>query len=94
MAKPKDVKHGASSVKPKAKDAPKVKKSEPTPAGKVKEDLDDERKWKAESALETLARAEEHKRDKDLMRDVKSVRDRKVRDLANVTVETAPKLPR
>lgn len=32
-----------------------------------------ERRYRAESALETLTRAEEHKKDKALMKDVKAV---------------------
>lgn len=95
MAKaPKDVKGGASDAKKVMKKGPKVETKEPSPKAKEKADLADERKWKAESALDTLTRAEEHKQDKALMRDVESVRSDKMRALANVKCETAPKLPR
>lgn len=39
----------------------------------AKEDEARERRWRAESALETLTRAEEHKKDKALMKDVKAI---------------------
>lgn len=40
-----------------------------------------ERKWKAEDALRDLERAEEHKRDKALMKDVKTLAKDKIKCL-------------
>lgn len=56
-----------------------------------KTDYDDDRKWKAEDALRTLSRAEEIRRDSGLMRDVEQCRKDKMRDLASIKVEIAPK---
>ena len=52
--------------------------------------MDDERKWKCESALRTFEEAEKHKADPDLMRDVAKMRDKKVKDLAKIEIEVAP----
>ena len=43
-----------------------------TIAKRTHEDEARERKWRAESALEDIERAEKHKRDKSLMKDVKA----------------------
>lgn len=43
-----------------------------------------ERKWKAEDALRDIERAEGHKRDKDLMKDVKSLAKEKVKSLNKI----------
>jgi hypothetical protein len=43
-----------------------------------------ERKWRAESALDTLTRAEEIKKDAGLMRDVKKVADTRVKAVESV----------
>lgn len=51
----------------------------------------DGRKYRAEDALRTLARAEEIRRDGALMRDVETCRRDKMRDLASIKVEVAPK---
>ena len=58
-------------------------------AGAPSINRDDERKWKAEDALRTLTRAEEHKGDKDLMRDVAKMRDEKMKELAKVKIEVS-----
>lgn len=50
-----------------------------------------ERKWQAEDALRTLTRAEEIRSDRDLMGDVEKCRREKMRELAAIKVETAPK---
>jgi len=49
-----------------------------------KEDEDRERRWKAESALETIQRAEQHKKDKMLMRDVKAMAKEKMAAMKKV----------
>ena len=43
-----------------------------------------ERKWRAEDALKDIERAEGHKRDKDLMGDVKKLAKEKVKSLNKV----------
>lgn len=43
-----------------------------------------ERKWKAEDALRDIERAEQHKRDKALMSDVKKLAQDKVKSLKNI----------
>lgn len=53
--------------------------------------MDDERRYMAEDALRTLTRAEEIRRDAKLMEDVARCRDDKMRDMAAVKVETAPR---
>lgn len=52
---------------------------------------DDERKWRAEDALRTLERAEEVRADRGLMRDVEACRQDKMRKLADIKVEVAPR---
>lgn len=54
-------------------------------------DKDQERKWQAEDALRTLTRAEEVRGDMDLMKDVEKMRREKMRELASIKVEVAPK---
>jgi len=51
---------------------------------------DDDKKWRAEDALRTLTRAEEIRGDKALMKDVERCRQEKMRELAQIKVETAP----
>lgn len=43
-----------------------------------------ERKWRAEDALRDIERAENHKRDKQLMSDVKKLAQDKVKSLKNI----------
>lgn len=43
-----------------------------------------ERKWKAEDALRDIERAETHKRDKGLMRDVKCLAKDKIKSLGKI----------
>lgn len=52
---------------------------------------DDDKKWRAEGALRTLTRAEEIRSDQSLMKDVERCRQDKMRELAAIKVETAPK---
>lgn len=52
---------------------------------------DDDKKWRAEDALRTLTRAEEIRSDQSLMKDVERCRQDKMRELAAIKVETAPK---
>lgn len=52
---------GAAKDKPKLTDSPK-----PTMAA-------DERKWRAEDAMRTIMRADEHRKDSKLMSDVKKL---------------------
>lgn len=51
----------------------------------TKEDKARERRYRAEDALNTLTRAEEIKRDKGLMRDVKACAQAKMKELSSVT---------
>ena len=53
--------------------------SEASIARRSKEDEARERKWKAEDALRDIERAEGHKKNKELMRDVKSVAKDKIK---------------
>lgn len=48
-----------------------------------------ERKWRAEDALRTLADAEKVKRDPKLMADVEKARKAKIADLNSIKVETS-----
>lgn len=59
----------------------KIVHDEPTPA---RTDEARERKWKAEDALRDIERAEQHKRDKDLMRDVKGLAKEKMNSLKKI----------
>lgn len=43
-----------------------------------------ERKWKAEDALRDIERAETHKQDKALMKDVKCLAREKIKSLGNI----------
>lgn len=43
-----------------------------------------EKIWRAESALRTITQAEEHKRDPGLMRDVKRIATQQIRSLSKV----------
>lgn len=52
---------------------------------------DEDKKWRAEDALRTLTRAEEIRGDKALMKDVERCRQEKMRELAAIKVETAPR---
>lgn len=68
--------------------APKAPKGNgPRVSGK----MDDDRKWRAEDALRTLQRAEEVRNDSGLMKDVERCRQEKMRQLADIKVEVAPK---
>lgn len=51
----------------------------------------EDKKWRAEDALRTLTRAEEIRGDKSLMKDVERCRQEKMRELAAIKVETAPR---
>jgi hypothetical protein len=55
-----------------------------TPMTSTKSDDARERKWKAEDALRDIERAEQHKRDKALMSDVKKLAQDKVKSLKNI----------
>lgn len=50
---------------------------------------EEDKKWRAEDALRTLTRAEEIRGDKALMKDVEACRQEKMRELANIKVETS-----
>jgi hypothetical protein len=50
----------------------------PAPYKPTKQELDRERRWKAEDAMRDLERAEGHKKDKDLMADVKQIASEKI----------------
>lgn len=52
---------------------------------------EEDQKWRAEDALRTLTRAEEIRGDQSLMKDVEKCRREKMRELASIKVETAPK---
>ena len=64
---------------------PKSNLSQSVEVNEAKPDKDNEalreRRWKAESALETLQRAEEHKKDKGLMKDIKNLAKEKMNGL-------------
>lgn len=64
---------------------------EPQMAKKAEAYPDDDKKWRAEDALRTLTRAEEIRGDQSLMKDVERCRQEKMRELAAIKVETAPK---
>lgn len=51
----------------------------------------EEMRWKAEDALRDLTRAEEHRRDPKLMAEVDKMRREKMRALADIKCEVAPK---
>lgn len=51
---------------------------------------DDARKWKVRDGLDTLQRAEEIRRDPELMREIDECRTQKIRDLQAVKVKVAP----
>lgn len=68
-----------------------MKSSQPKPPKGYSPIKDEDRKWKAEDALRTLQRAEEVRSDKGLMRDVEACRQDKMRQLASIKVEVAPK---
>jgi len=68
-----------------------TKSDQPKPPKAYSPVKDDESKWRAEEALRTLERAEEVRMDKNLMRDVEACRQDKMRKLANIKVEVAPK---
>jgi hypothetical protein len=50
-------------------------------ANDIKKDEARERRWKAEDALRTMEQAEKHKKDKQLMKDIKQLAREKVKDL-------------
>jgi rRNA maturation endonuclease Nob1 len=89
---PKDVKGGASSAKKEmAKPAGKPRVEEMGPKGVIREVKDEERRWKAESALSDMERAEKHKSDPKLMKDVEAMRQKRMADLSRIKCETSPK---
>jgi hypothetical protein len=49
-----------------------------------REDAEHERRWKAEAALEDIQRAEKHKTDKALMKDVKACAKEKMKHMSKV----------
>jgi hypothetical protein len=58
-----------------------VSNSTTSNASPMKTDESRERKWKAEDALRDIERAEQHKKDKSLMKDVKSLAKEKIKSL-------------
>jgi len=50
-----------------------------------------EREWKVRDGLDTLQRAEEIRRDPQLMQDIDDCRQQKMKDLASIKVTVAPK---
>ena len=88
--KAKEAAGGKKAEKPKGK----VRVTERTPKGEEREVKDDEKRWKAESALGDFERAEGHKSDPELMGHVGRVRDERVKKLANIKVDCAPKIKR
>ncbi len=61
-----------------------VSNSTTSNANPMKQDVDRERKWRAEDALRDIQRAEEHKRDKALMKEVKTLAKEKIKCLGNI----------
>jgi hypothetical protein len=56
----------------------------PASAKPTKQELDQQRRWKAEDACRDIERAEGHKRDKALMADVKQVAQEKIDSLKRI----------
>lgn len=56
----------------------------PVQSPKVESAADEARKWKTEDALRDIERAEAHKRDKSLMRDVKKLAKEKMNNLNKI----------
>lgn len=50
-----------------------------------------DQEWRAKDALSTMMRAEEHKRDPDLMREVEKHRKQRMKELASIEVAVSPK---
>lgn len=48
-----------------------------------KASMNDERRWRAQDALDTLTRAEQHRKDKGLMADVQKVAKEKISAMAS-----------
>lgn len=66
--------------------AVKVAEAKPMPATTVNRTPDaQERKWRAEDALRTLTRAEECKRDKQLMGDVRRLANEQMKSLQSLS---------
>jgi len=63
------------------------KLASPTTPQKSKVNSDEE-KWRVESAMSTLERAEEHKKDPDLMRKVQAAAQERAKNLSKIRVET------
>ena len=77
------AKKGLPVAKPKSKPIPvKIVHDEPMPA--TARDDARERKWKAEDALRDIERAEGHKRDSALMKDVKQLAKDKMNSLKKI----------
>lgn len=66
----------------KAAKLPVMPMGQPMPSSK--EDEAERRRWRAEDALRDIERAEEHRRDKSLMKEVKKVAKEKVKNLKSV----------
>jgi hypothetical protein len=58
-------------------------------AKSTREQVAEQRKWRAQDALSTITRADEIKRDAALMRDVKAIAQKQVKTLTDIA-----KLPR
>lgn len=61
-----------------------VATSMPEMAKPSKESMEYERQWRAKEALETIEKAEDHKQDRDLMRDVKQLAKSKIKNLGKI----------
>lgn len=57
---------------------------EPSMPSQSKESKDRERRWRAEEALRDIERAEGHKSNKDLMKDVSQLASEKVKNLKKI----------
>lgn len=68
----------------KAPIAVKIVHDEPTASASNKDYEERERKYRAKNALEDIERAEGHKRDKALMKDVKAVAREKIKTMKNI----------
>lgn len=57
-------------------------------------EMAEQTKWRAEDALRDLTRAEAHRADAKLMKEVEKVRKEKMKALASIKCETSPKTMR
>lgn len=53
-------------------------------AGKKKNAMDEDRRWKVEDAMRNLEMAEKHKADPDMMKDVKKMAKEKIEKMKKV----------